>query len=229
LKISIIIPTYNEERYILQTLQKVNDQRSKFDLEIVISDDASTDQTMSLLHNNKNLYDKLINNKRNQGKGSALRNGFINCSGDIIIIQDADLEYNPEEFSDLIEPFLKTDADIVYGSRFLGNKTKRILYFKNRVANYFLTLLVNIFTNLNFTDVETGYKAFKKEILKEIQLKENSFTFEIEFTMKIAKLKKKIYEVGISYNGRTVEEGKKIKLKDGFLALYCIIKYKLFN
>lgn len=229
MKISIIIPTYNEERYILQTLQKVNDQRSKFDLEIVISDDASTDQTMSLLHNNKNLYDKLINNKRNQGKGSALRNGFINCSGDIIIIQDADLEYNPEEFSDLIEPFLKTDADIVYGSRFLGNKTKRILYFKNRVANYFLTLLVNIFTNLNFTDVETGYKAFKKEILKEIQLKENSFTFEIEFTMKIAKLKKKIYEVGISYNGRTVEEGKKIKLKDGFLALYCIIKYKLFN
>jgi len=229
LKISIIIPTYNEERYILQTLQKVNDQRSKFDLEIVISDDASTDQTMSLLHNNKNLYDKLINNKRNQGKGSALRNGFINCSGDIIIIQDADLEYNPEEFSDLIEPFLKTDADIVYGSRFLGNKTKRILYFKNRVANYFLTLLVNIFTNLNFTDVETGYKAFKKEILKEIQLKENSFTFEIEFTMKIAKLKKKIYEVGISYNGRTVEEGKKIKSKDGFLALYCIIKYKLFN
>ena len=229
MKISIIIPTYNEERYILQTLQEVNDQRSKFDLEIVISDDASTDQTMSLLHNNKNLYDKLINNKRNQGKGSALRNGFINCSGDIIIIQDADLEYNPEEFSDLIEPFLKTDADIVYGSRFLGNKTKRILYFKNRVANYFLTLLVNIFTNLNFTDVETGYKAFKKEILKEIQLKENSFTFEIEFTMKIAKLKKKIYEVGISYNGRTVEEGKKIKLKDGFLALYCIIKYKLFN
>ena len=229
MKISIIIPTYNEERYILQTLQKVNDQRSKFDLEIVISDDASTDQTMSLLHNNKNLYDKLINNKRNQGKGSALRNGFINCSGDIIIIQDADLEYNPEEFSDLIEPFIKTDADIVYGSRFLGNKTKRILYFKNRVANFFLTLLVNICTNLNFTDVETGYKAFKKEILKEIQLKENSFAFEIEFTMKVAKLKKKIFEVGVSYNGRTIEEGKKIKLRDGILAVYCILKYKLFN
>ena len=229
MKISIIIPTYNEERYILQTLQKVNDQRSKFDLEIVISDDASTDQTISLLNNNQNLYDKLINNKENQGKGSALRNGFANCSGDIIIIQDADLEYNPEEFSDLIEPFLKSDADVVYGSRFLGNKTKRILYFKNRVANFFLTLLVNIFTNLNFTDVETGYKAFKKEILKEIQLKENSFAFEIEFTMKIAKLKKKIFEVGVSYNGRTIEEGKKIRLRDGILAIYCILKYKLFN
>jgi len=228
-KISIIIPTYNEERYILQILQKVNDQRSKFDLEIVISDDASTDQTISLLNNNQNLYDKLINNKENQGKGSALRNGFANCSGDIIIIQDADLEYNPEEFSDLIEPFLKSDADVVYGSRFLGNKTKRILYFKNRVANFFLTLLVNICTNLNFTDVETGYKAFKKEILKEIQLKENSFAFEIEFTMKVAKLKKKIFEVGVSYNGRTIEEGKKIKLRDGILAVYCILKYKLFN
>tara|TARA_B110000971_G_scaffold183129_1_gene190404 strand:- start:551 stop:1240 length:690 start_codon:yes stop_codon:yes gene_type:complete len=228
-KISIIIPTYNEERYILQTLQKVNDQRSKFDLEIVISDDASTDQTISLLNNNQNLYDKLINNKENQGKGSALRNGFANCSGDIIIIQDADLEYNPEEFSDLIEPFLKSDADVVYGSRFLGNKTKRILYFKNRVANFFLTLLVNIFTNLNFTDVETGYKAFKKEILKEIQLKENSFAFEIEFTMKVARLKKKIFEVGVSYSGRTIEEGKKIRLRDGILAIYCIFKYKLFN
>tara|TARA_B110000305_G_C19229263_1_gene534405 strand:+ start:123 stop:812 length:690 start_codon:yes stop_codon:yes gene_type:complete len=228
-KISIIIPTYNEERYILQTLQKVNDQRSKFDLEIVISDDASTDQTISLLNNNQNLYDKLINNKENQGKGSALRNGFANCSGDIIIIQDADLEYNPEEFSDLIEPFLKSDADVVYGSRFLGNKTKRILYFKNRVANFFLTLLVNIFTNLNFTDVETGYKAFKKEILKEIQLKENSFAFEIEFTMKVARLKKKIFEVGVSYSGRTIEEGKKIRLRDGILAIYCILKYKLFN
>lgn len=229
MKISIIIPTYNEERYILQTLQKVNDQRSKFDLEIVISDDASTDQTISLLNNNQNLYDKLINNKENQGKGSALRNGFANCSGDIIIIQDADLEYNPEEFSDLIEPFLKSDADVVYGSRFLGNKTKRILYFKNRVANFFLTLLVNIFTNLNFTDVETGYKAFKKEILKEIQLKENSFAFEIEFTMKVARLKKKIFEVGVSYSGRTIEEGKKIRLRDGILAIYCILKYKLFN
>lgn len=229
MKISILIPTYNEESYILQTLKRVNEQKSKLNLEIVISDDGSTDQTISILNNNKYLFDKLVSNKKNQGKGAALKIGLNNCSGDIIIIQDADLEYNPEEFSDLIDPFLKNEADVVYGSRFLGNKTKRVLYFKNRIANFFLTMLVNLLTNLNFTDVETGYKAFRKDILKDIVLKENSFTFEIEFTMKIAKLKKRIYEVGISYNGRTVEEGKKIKVKDGFLALYSIFKYRFFN
>lgn len=229
MKISILIPTYNEESYILQTLKRVNEQKSKLNLEIVISDDGSTDQTISILNNNKYLFDKLVSNKKNQGKGAALKIGLNNCSGDIIIIQDADLEYNPEEFSDLIDPFLKNEADVVYGSRFLGNKTKRVLYFKNRIANFFLTMLVNLLTNLNFTDVETGYKAFRKDILKDIELKENSFTFEIEFTMKIAKLKKRIYEVGISYNGRTVEEGKKIKVKDGFLALYSIFKYRFFN
>lgn len=229
MKISILIPTYNEESYILQTLKKVNEQKNKFDLEIIISDDGSTDQTISLLNNNKNLFDKLIENKKNQGKGCAIKIGLKNCSGEIIIIQDADLEYDPNEFIDLINPFLNNEADVVYGSRFLGNKTKRVLYFNNKIANFFLTMLVNLLTNLNFTDVETGYKAFKKDILKNIELKENSFTFEIEFTMKIAKLKKKIYEVGISYNGRTVEEGKKIKLKDGLLALYCILKYRFFN
>lgn len=229
MKISILIPTYNEESYILQTLKKVNEQKNKFDLEIIISDDGSTDQTISLLNNNKNLFDKLIENKNNQGKGCAIKIGLKNCSGEIIIIQDADLEYDPNEFIDLINPFLNNDADVVFGSRFLGNKTKRVLYFNNKIANFFLTMLVNLLTNLNFTDVETGYKAFKKDILKNIELKENSFTFEIEFTMKIAKLKKKIYEVGISYNGRTVEEGKKIKLKDGLLALYCILKYRFFN
>jgi len=228
-KISILIPTYNEEDHILETLRKVNKQKIKFDLEIIISDDGSTDQTKNLLNDNKNLFNKLIINKNNQGKGAALKIGLENCSGEIIIIQDADLEYNPDEFSDLIDPFLKNKADVVYGSRFLGNKTKRVLYYKNRIANFFLTLLVNLLTNLNFTDVETGYKAFRKDILKDIVLKENSFTFEIEFTMKIAKLKKRIYEVGISYDGRTVEEGKKIKLKDGFLALYCIFKYRFFN
>ena len=229
MKISILIPTYNEDYLILQTLQKVNEQKSKLNLEIIISDDGSTDQTVSLLNDNKHLFDKLITNKKNLGKGAALKIGLDNCSGEIIIIQDADLEYNPCEFIHLINPFINNGADVVYGSRFLGNKTKRVLYFKNRIANFFLTLLVNLLTNLNFTDVETGYKAFKRDILKDIKLKENSFTFEIEFTMKIAKLKKKIYEVGISYNGRTVEEGKKIKLKDGFLALYCILKYRFFN
>jgi glycosyltransferase involved in cell wall biosynthesis len=228
-KISILIPTYNEETYILQILKKVNEQKTKFNLEIVICDDGSTDQTILLLNENKNLFDKLIKNQKNQGKGAAVKVGLNNCSGEIIIIQDADLEYNPDEFSDLISPFLKNEADVVYGSRFLGNKTKRVLYFKNRIANFLLTTFVNLLTNLNFTDVETGYKAFKRDILKDIQLKEDSFAFEIEFTMKIAKLKKKIFEVGISYNGRTVEEGKKIKLNDGLLALYCILKYRFFN
>lgn len=229
MKISILIPTYNEETYILQILKKVNEQKTKFNLEIVICDDGSTDQTILLLNENKNLFDKLIKNQKNQGKGAAVKVGLNNCSGEIIIIQDADLEYNPDEFSDLISPFLKNEADVVYGSRFLGNKTKRVLYFKNRIANFLLTTFVNLLTNLNFTDVETGYKAFKRDILKDIQLKEDSFAFEIEFTMKIAKLKKKIFEVGISYNGRTVEEGKKIKLNDGLLALYCILKYRFFN
>jgi glycosyltransferase involved in cell wall biosynthesis len=228
-KISILIPTYNEETYILQILKKVNEQKTKFNLEIVICDDGSTDQTILLLNENKNLFDKLIKNQKNQGKGAAVKVGLNNCSGEIIIIQDADLEYNPDEFSDLISPFLKNEADVVYGSRFLGNKTKRVLYFKNRIANFLLTTFVNLLTNLNFTDVETGYKAFKRDILRDIQLKEDSFAFEIEFTMKIAKLKKKIFEVGISYNGRTVEEGKKIKLNDGLLALYCILKYRFFN
>lgn len=229
MKLSVLIPTYNEEIYILKTLKKVNEQKNKFNLEIIISDDGSTDQTISILNKNKNLFDKLISNKKNLGKGAALKIGLTNCSGDIIVIQDADLEYNPDEYTDLIDPFLKNEADIVYGSRFLGSKTKRVLYFKNRIANFFLTLIVNLLTNLNFTDVETGYKAFRKDILKDIVLKENSFAFEIEFTMKIAKLQKKIYEVGISYNGRTVEEGKKIKLKDGFFALYSIFKYRFFN
>ncbi len=229
MKISILIPTYNEETYILQILKKVNEQKTKFNLEIVICDDGSTDQTILLLNENKNLFDKLIKNQKNQGKGAAVKVGLNNCSGEIIIIQDADLEYNPDEFSDLISPFLKNEADVVYGSRFLGNKTKRVLYFKNRIANFLLTTFVNLLTNLNFTDVETGYKAFKRDILRDIQLKEDSFAFEIEFTMKIAKLKKKIFEVGISYNGRTVEEGKKIKLNDGLLALYCILKYRFFN
>lgn len=229
MKISIVIPTFNEEKYILSTLKKVNAQKKHLQLEIIVSDDGSTDSTVNILNDNKNLYDKLIDNKKNSGKGGALKAGFKIATGEIIIIQDADLEYDPEEYSRLIEPFLNKNADVVYGSRFAGSQPKRILYFKNRVANYFITLFVNMFTNLNFTDVETGYKAFKKNIMDEITLYENSFAFEIEFTMKIAKLKKKIFEIGISYNGRTVEEGKKIKLKDGFLALYSIIKYKIID
>lgn len=229
MKVSVIIPCFNEENFILKTLEKVNKQKKNFNLEIVVSDDCSTDKSLTLLKENNNLFDKLIEAKQNYGKGHAVKKGIENANGEIIIIQDADLEYNPEEFKILLDPFLNNEADIVYGSRFQGAGAKRIVYYKNRVANFVLTTLVNIFTNLNFTDVETGYKVFKKSVLDDIHLNEKTFTFEIEFTMKIAKKKLKIFEVGITYNGRTVEEGKKIKLKDGILALYCIFKYRFFN
>jgi glycosyltransferase involved in cell wall biosynthesis len=229
LKISVIIPCFNEENFILKTLKKVNEQKKKFDIEIIVSDDCSTDRSLQLLQENNNLFDRLIESNQNHGKGFAIGKGIESASGEIVIIQDADLEYNPEEYKLLLDPFFKNDADIVYGSRFQGAGAKRIVYYKNRVANFVLTTLVNILTNLNFTDVETGYKVFKKSVLNGIILNEKTFTFEIEFTMKIAKKKLKIFEVGITYNGRTVEEGKKIKLKDGILALYCIFKYRFFN
>lgn len=229
MKISIVIPTYNEKNSIIKLLKEVNKQKKNLNLEIIISDDGSIDGTINLLKNNSELYDVLINNSINKGKGHALRKGFEKCSGEIIVIQDADLEYNPEEYQSLIEPFYKYNADVVYGSRFLGHKPKRVLYFKNRVANFVLTLLANILTNLNFTDIETGYKVFKKKIINNIDFKENSFAFEVEFTMKIAKSKSKIFEVGVSYNGRTVEEGKKISFKDGLIAIFAIFKYRFFN
>lgn len=229
MKISVIVPCFNEKDYILKTLTNINLQKKNFDLEIIVSDDYSSDGTLNLLETNNNLFDVLIKSEINQGKGAALKKAFKAAKGDVILIQDADWEYDPNEYSKIINPFLTKDADVVYGSRFVGSGPNRIIYFKNRLANFILTLLVNILTDLNFTDVETGFKAFKKNIFQEINLKENSFTFEIELTMKIAKLKKKIFEVGISYNGRTVEEGKKIKIVDGIKALYCIFKYKLFN
>jgi glycosyltransferase involved in cell wall biosynthesis len=229
MKISIIIPCFNEKNFIIETLVKVNKEKKKFNLEIIVSDDCSSDGTVELLDQNKDLFDKIIKSKINKGKGHALKEGFKVASGDIILIQDADFEYDPSEYSKIIGPFLNNKADVVFGSRFLGSKPKRIIYFKNRVANFIITLLVNILTNLNFTDVETGFKAFKKNILEQIILKENSFGFEIELTMKIAKLKKRIFEIGISYNGRTIDEGKKIRFKDGLVAIYCIIKYKFIN
>jgi glycosyltransferase involved in cell wall biosynthesis len=225
MKISVIIPCYNEEKTILEILTKVNNQKKKFNLEIIICDDGSNDKTISIIEKHNDLCDKLIKLEQNSGKGSALQKAITQCTGDIILIQDADLEYDPNDYEKIIDPFITKNADVVYGSRFQGSAAHRLIYFSHRVANFFLTLLANIMTNINFSDVETGYKAFKSEVLKNIILKEKSFGIEIEITMKIAKLKVKIYEVGISYNGRTYAEGKKITIKDGFMAVFLIFKY----
>ncbi len=229
MKISIIIPVFNEERYILDILKRVNNQKKNHDLEIIISDDASTDNTLTLLKENTHLYDKLIENKVNKGKGSAIINSLDNVSGEFILIQDADLEYDPKDYNQLFLPAKNLGADVVFGSRFQGSGAKRILYFKNRFANFVLSLLVSILTNINFSDVETGYKLVKTGIFKSLNLSEKTFAIEIEITMKLAKQKLKFYEVGISYNGRTYEEGKKIRFKDGLIALYKIFYYRFFN
>ena len=225
MKISVIIPCYNEENTIIQLLEKVNIQRQNFNLEIIISDDGSKDQTTKLLEKNKKLFDKLILGEKNRGKGAALSKAIEHSTGDIIIFQDADLEYDPEDYKKLVEPFIKNEADVVYGSRFMGSSAHRLIYYSHRIANFFITSLVNIFTNINFTDVETGYKVLRRSILEKITIKENSFGVEIELTMKIAKMNIKIFEVGISYNGRSYQEGKKITIKDGFIAIFLIFKY----
>ena len=225
MKISVIIPCFNEDQTILPILKKVNLEKKNFDLEIIISDDGSYDETKNILKANTHLYDKLIISSTNKGKGHALRKGINQATGKIIIFQDADLEYNPSDYTELIKPFLNDSADVVYGTRFISSRARRIIYFTNKVANFLLTTLVNIFTNKNFSDVETGYKLFKKDIIKDIILHENSFGIEIELTMKISKLNLKIFEVGISYNGRTYAEGKKITFKDGLIAILLIFKY----
>ncbi len=225
MKISVIIPVYNEERYIEQVLKNVNDQKKNLELEVIISDDNSRDKTLEIIEKNKNLYDVLIKSEMNKGKGSAIKKAMEYVTGDYVLIQDADLEYDPKDYYKLIDPIKKFNADVVYGSRFKGSEAKRILYFKNRVANYFLSFLVSILTNINFSDVETGYKIIKTKEFKRLRLQENSFAIEIEITMKLAKKKLKFYEVGISYNGRTFEEGKKIKMIDGFIALFKIFYY----
>tara|TARA_B100000242_G_scaffold249141_1_gene190381 strand:+ start:519 stop:1229 length:711 start_codon:yes stop_codon:yes gene_type:complete len=233
MKISIIVPVFNEEKTIIQILKNIKKIESKVqgDFEIIVINDGSTDNTINLLNENKNIYEKLININKNQGKGNAINEGFRNSTGDIIIIQDADLEYNPEDFEKLLIPFFKYNADVVYGSRFRSSNINRVLFFWHSIANKFITLCSNLFSDLNLTDVETGYKVFKKEIIKSINIEEKRFGFEIEITHKIAnyKPKLKIFEVGISYYGRTYEEGKKIGIKDAFRALYCIIKFGLIR
>jgi glycosyltransferase involved in cell wall biosynthesis len=196
--------------------------------EIIIVDDCSTDGTRDILKKElAGQVNKIIYQEKNQGKGAALRAGFSQATGDCVIVQDADMEYDPQEFPVLLGPILAGKADVVFGSRLMGGRPHRVLFFWHSVGNKFLTLLSNMFTNLNLTDMETCYKLFKREVIQSIKIEENRFGFEPEITAKIAKKKLHIYEVGISYNGRSYEEGKKIGWKDGFRAIYCIIKYGL--
>jgi len=227
LKLSVVIPVYNEKKTLNELILRV--EAVSIDKEVIIIDDASTDGTRDLLKK----YEKkegfeVIYRPKNKGKGAALRAGFEIVKGEVIIIQDADLEYNPKDFHVLLEPIFDKRADVVYGSRFLGG-SHRVLFFWHYIANKFLTTLSNMFTNINLTDMETGYKAFRREVIESISLKSNRFGFEPEFTMKVAQRKFVIYEVPISYDGRDYSEGKKINWKDGVAALWFILRFRFFN
>jgi len=229
MKISVIIPCYNEEN----TIEKIIEQISinlVTPYEIILVDDFSTDQTRRILKNNlNNKIDKIIFNDKNYGKGYSVKKGIEVSNGDIILIQDADLEYSPSDYKKLLQPIKENHADVVYGSRFIGSDERRVLYFWHMIGNKILTLFSNMLTNLNLTDMEVCYKVFRAEVLKEINIEEKRFGFEPEITAKISKKNLRIYEVGVKYFGRTYAEGKKIGWKDGFSALRCIIKYNLFQ
>jgi glycosyltransferase involved in cell wall biosynthesis len=227
LKLSVIIPCYNEEKTIVQIIQAVRDSPYE-NLEIIVVDDCSSDQTRNILNTElQDLVDQVFHHTVNQGKGAALRTGIQAATGDLVIIQDADLEYDPKDYPVLVDPILRNKADIVYGSRFFGGQPHRVLYYWHRLGNGFLTMLSNMFTNLDLTDMETCYKVFRREIIQSIDIEEDRFGFEPEITAKIAKKGYRIFEVGISYSGRTYAEGKKINWKDGLRALWCILKYNI--
>lgn len=221
MKVSIIIPCFNEEKTVIEILKKIK-SNIEFEYEIIVIDDFSSDKTYEILLQNSNLYNILIKNDKNYGKGYAVRKGINVANGDIILIQDADLEYDPADYKKLLIPIINQEADVVYGTRFSGGSSRKIHFFWHTLANKVLTLICNIRTNLNLTDMECGYKLFKKDILNKIDLKENSFGFEPEVTIKIAKTNASFYEVGVNYYGRSYEEGKKISFKDAVKALYII-------
>jgi len=229
LKLSVIVPCYNEVDTIAQIIDAIKASPIQ-NCEIIIVDDCSTDGTRELLQQELgSQVDQVIYHSQNKGKGAALRTGFAVMTGDIAIVQDADLEYDPQEYPIMIEPILRGKADVVFGSRFQGAAPHRVAYYWHRVGNGFLTMLSNMFTNINLTDMETCYKAFRREIIQAIKIEEKRFGFEPEITAKVAKLNCRIYEVGISYYGRSYKEGKKIGWKDGVQAIFCIFKYNLFG
>ncbi len=224
----MVIPCFNERETIEQTVDSVRTSSIR-DLELIVVDDASTDGTTALLESLVGAkFDRLILHPTNRGKGAALRSGFSAATGDVILVQDADLEYSPSDYPALLEPILAGRADVVFGSRFMGGRPHRVVYFWHMIGNKLLTMLSNMCTNINLTDMETCYKVFRASLLQRMDLREDRFGFEPEFTAKIAKTRCRIYEVGISYDGRTYDEGKKITWRDGIRALYAIIKYNFF-
>jgi glycosyltransferase involved in cell wall biosynthesis len=229
LVVSVVIPCFNEEHTVAELVRRVLAQDHR--KQVILVDDASTDATGAILEKLAREHDevRVFTLPANRGKGAALRRGFEEVRGDVVIVQDADLEYDPKDYTELLEPIFSGSADAVFGSRFMGGRPHRVLYFWHMAGNKFLTLLSNMFTNLNLTDVETGCKAFRAEVVQQLDLREDRFGFEPEITAKLARARCRIYEVGVSYRGRTYKEGKKVDWKDGFRAIYAIVRYNLFG